>query len=168
MMDRWVYPTTGLHEKDFESGRVLVETWKGKAEYAWDTGIAIGHFLEALRHGQLIGRRCPSCRRVLFPPRMFCEQCFRPTTEWVVLAETGTVLTYSLVHVRWDMVRLQQPQVPAVVAIDGASSGMGILHLLGEVAPEQVRIGMRVQAVWKPSEEREGSITDIRYFKPVS
>jgi len=78
------------------------------------------------------------------------------------------VMTYSIVHVRWDMVRLNQPQVPAVVAIDGASQGMGILHLLGEVVPESVKMGMRVQAVWKTPEEREGSITDIRYFKPIS
>jgi len=167
-MDQWVYPTTGLHEKDFETGRVLVETWKSKAEYAWDAGIAMGRFLEELRRGRLVGRRCNSCHRVLFPPRMFCEQCFRPTGDWVPLAETGTVITYSLVHVRWDMVRLDQPLVPAVVAIDGASAGMGILHLLGEANPESVKIGLRVQAVWKKPEEREGAITDIRYFKPIS
>jgi hypothetical protein len=57
--------------------------------------------------------------------------------------------------------------MPAVIAIDGASPGMGILHLLGEVAPKAVTIGMRVQAVWKPVAEREGSITDIRYFRPI-
>ena len=43
----------------------------------------------------------------------------------------------------------------------------GIMHKLGEVDPDAVKIGMRVQAVWKPEEEREGSITDILYFKPV-
>jgi uncharacterized OB-fold protein len=30
-----------------------------------------------------------------------------------------------------------------------------------------VRIGMRVQAAWKPPEKREGSILDIRYFRPA-
>jgi uncharacterized OB-fold protein len=30
-----------------------------------------------------------------------------------------------------------------------------------------VKIGMRVQAVWKPENEREGAITDILYFKPI-
>ena len=65
------------------------------------------------------------------------------------------------------MVRLQEPQIPAVVEIDGASAGMGIMHLLGEVNPDTVKIGMRVQAVWKPPEERTGAITDIAYFKPL-
>ena len=60
-----------------------------------------------------------------------------------------------------------------MIDIDGASPGMGIMHLLGEVGDDldtilaKVSIGMPVEAVWKPQEEREGSITDIRYFRPV-
>jgi len=41
------------------------------------------------------------------------------------------------------------------------------MHKLGEVDPEKVYIGMRVKAVWKPAEERQGAITDILYFKPI-
>lgn len=37
--------------------------------------------------------------------------------------------------------------------------------MLGEIDPEQIRIGMRVQAVFK--DEREASILDIKYFKPL-
>ena len=51
--------------------------------------------------------------------------------------------------------------------IDGASPLHGILHKLGEVKPEDVKIGMKVKAVWKPAKEREGAITDIKYFKPI-
>jgi hypothetical protein len=65
------------------------------------------------------------------------------------------------------MIRLEDPQLPAVIEIDGASPGMGIMHMLGEVDPQAVEIGMRVRAVWKPTEERVGSITDIAYFKPT-
>jgi uncharacterized OB-fold protein len=38
--------------------------------------------------------------------------------------------------------------------------------MLGEVKPEDVKIGMRVRAVWKKAKDREGAITDILYFKP--
>jgi hypothetical protein len=34
------------------------------------------------------------------------------------------------------------------------------------VKPDDVRVGMEVEAVWKPDGEREGSILDIRYFRP--
>jgi len=43
----------------------------------------------------------------------------------------------------------------------------GLMHLLGEVEPDKVHIGMKVKAVWKAPEEREGSVTDILYFKPI-
>ncbi|HHH40372.1 MAG TPA: Zn-ribbon domain-containing OB-fold protein [Chloroflexi bacterium] len=166
-MKEHVYDSVYLREKDFQEGRILFETWVPNARYAWDAGIAIGRFLQELKEGRLIGTHCSQCDRVMVPPRMFCEHCFAPADEFVPLQDTGTVITFSLCYVTWDMVRLEKPQIPAVVAIDGASPGMGIMHLLGEVDPKAVKIGMRVQAVWKPEEEREGAITDILYFKPL-
>jgi len=161
------FPGVYLREKDFEEGKVIFTTWTPKLKYAWDAGIAIGRYLAELKKGRLIGVRCRRCRRVMIPPRNFCELCFRPTDEWVYLQDTGTVITFSLCYVTWDVKRIKEPQIPAVIQIDGASQGMGIMHLLGEVDPEEVKIGMRVKAVWKPPEERIGAITDIRYFKPL-
>lgn len=161
------WPGTGLSSQDFEAGRVLTVHHRLRAEYAWDAGVAISRYLRELKEGRLIARRCNGCGRTLLPPRMFCEECFVPTDEWVFVKDTGTVNTFSISYVRWDMLRLKEPQLPAVITVDGASPGMGILHLLGEVRPEDVRIGMRVQAVWKSPEEREGAITDIKYWKPI-
>lgn len=166
-METHVYPSVYLRQKEIDSGHVLSEKWDPNARYAWDAGVAIGRYLEELKGGRLIGRRCDRCRRTVIPPRMFCEVCFRPTDDWVVLQNTGTVRTFSLCYVTWDMKRLVEPQIPAVIDIDGASKGMGIMHMLGEVNPDDVKIGLRVQAVWKPASERQGDITDILYFKPL-
>jgi uncharacterized OB-fold protein len=57
--------------------------------------------------------------------------------------------------------------IPSVIEIDGASKGMGILHMLSEIDPEDIKVGLKVKAVWKKPEERTGSITDILYFKPL-
>ncbi|MEM2446418.1 MAG: Zn-ribbon domain-containing OB-fold protein [Candidatus Bathyarchaeia archaeon] len=161
------FPGIYVKEEDFEEGKILYTMWYPKLRYAWDAGVAIGRYLAELKEGRIIGRKCRKCRRIMVPPRMFCEHCFRPTDEWVYLKDTGTVLTFSLCYVTWDMVRIKEPQIPAVIQIDGASRGMGIMHLLGEVDPQEVRVGMRVKAVWKPPEERTGAITDILYFKPL-
>jgi hypothetical protein len=134
------------------------------AEYAWDAGVGIGRFLDGLEAGELFGRQCRGCDRVLVPPRMFCERCFRPTDAWVPVADTGIVQTFSICYVRWDMEPLDRPEIPAVIAIDGSDGGL--LHTLGEVAPEDVAIGMAVEAVWRPEHERVGSILDIAYFRP--
>jgi hypothetical protein len=61
-----------------------------------------------------------------------------------------------------------QPEIPAVIEIDGASPGMGILHVIGKTAPKNVHVGMRVAAVWQPASKRTGSITDIAYWMPIN
>jgi len=162
-----VFPTTGLSQSDFDQNRVVTVDWVPRAEYAWDEGVAMGRYLQGLKEGKILGRVCHKCRRRLVPPRMFCEQCFRPTDEWFEAGDTGTVKTFSLCYVTWDMIKLDQPQIPAVIDIDGASPGMGIMHLLGDADPQAVRIGMKVWAVWRPVDQRAGAITDILYWKPM-
>jgi uncharacterized OB-fold protein len=160
-----------LREHALAHGEVLTTSWRVKAEYAWDTGVAVGRFLQGLKEGVILGIRCSGCRRTLIPPRAFCELCFKPLHEWVELNDTGVINTFSISYVNWDASRRETPEIPAVIEIDGASAGMGILHMLGEVdgdlegIRERVKIGARVQAVWKPPQEREGSITDIKYFR---
>jgi uncharacterized OB-fold protein len=160
------HPAHRLTSAQFRDEVVAVEH-AVRAEYAWDAGVAIGRYLAGLREGRILGRSCRRCRRVLVPPRMFCEGCFRPTDEWVDVGQTGVVATYSICHVSWDMQPLDVPELPAVIRIDGASSGMGILHKLGNVSPGGVTTGMRVRAVWKLPEERTGSILDIRFWEPA-
>ncbi len=161
---------TALRSSDIKQGKVLSTSWEPDLAYAWDNGVAIGRYLAELKAGRIIGRACHKCRRIMLPPRMFCELCFRPTDEWITLEDTGAVNTFSIVHVNWDASRRKKgdpPLIPAVIEIDGASKGMGIMHMLGEVDPKDVEIGMKVKAVWKSEEAREGAITDILYFKPA-
>lgn len=168
------FPGVSLSEKDFKDGKVLYVHDELKADYAWDTGIGIGTYLAGLKRGVILGSYCASCRKTVVPPRTVCEYCFRPMDEYVPLKDTGTVNTFSLCYVTWDVKRIKDPELPAVIALDGASQLSdtsvimgGIMHKLGEVDPKEVKIGMRVQAVWKKANQREGAITDILYFKPI-
>jgi hypothetical protein len=160
------HDTRRLTAREF-MGEAIAVDHAVRAEYAWDAGAAIGRYLAGMREGRILGRACHRCRRTLVPPRMFCELCFRPTDEWVEVGQTGVVTTFSVCRVSWDMQPLEAPELPAVIEIDGASPGMGILHKLGNVAPGDVRFGMAVRAVWKPPAERTGSILDIRFWEPA-
>jgi hypothetical protein len=161
------FPGTPLSEDDFASGKVLFNYDQLNGQFAWDTGIAIARYLGALKEGYLLGAYCATCRKTVIPPRVVCEWCFRPMQVYVPLQDTGSVNTFSLCYVTWDVQRITQPEIPAVIEIDGASPLHGILHKLGEVDPTKVHVGMRVQAVWRPAPERMGAITDIQYFKPL-
>jgi uncharacterized OB-fold protein len=169
-LEKFKLGATPLKESAVKDGKVLSVSRKPKLQYAWDNGPAIGRYLAELKEGRIIARKCNKCRRIMIPPRMFCELCWRPTDEWVYVKDSGTVNTFSICNVNWDASRIkkgEKPHLPAVIEIDGASDGMGILHVLGEVEPDKIKMGMKVKAVWKKPAEREGSITDILYFKPV-
>jgi len=58
---------------------------------------------------------------------------------------------------------MDAPYPVGIIKLDGADTGM--CHLLGEVVPEDIKIGMRVEAVFQ--EQRKGNILDIAYFKPA-
>jgi hypothetical protein len=159
-----------LKDSDVKDGKVLSLHWKPDLQYAWDDGVAIGRYLAELKNGKIIARKCNKCRRIMLPPRMFCEYCWVPTDEWVYVKDTGKVNTWAVCYVNWDASRIkkgEKPHLPTVVEIDGASPGTGMLHKLGEVDPSEIKVGMKVKAVWKKPSEREGKITDIMYFKPV-
>jgi uncharacterized OB-fold protein len=169
-LDKCELGGTHLKSSDFEQCKVLTTSWEPKLAYAWDDGVAIGRYLAELKAGRIIARVCHGCHRIMLPPRMFCELCFRPTDEWAYVADTGVVNTFSVARVNWDASRRgpkEPPLLPAVIEIDGATKGMGIMHMLGEVDPDDIKIGMKVRAVWKKPEERTGAITDILYFKPI-
>ena len=159
------YEARYLSDKEFR--RAITVDHAVDARYAWDAGMAIGTYLDGLKDGKILGRLCHGCERTLVPPRMFCEQCFLPTDEWVQVQDTGTVNTFSLAYITWDMRDLRIPDIPAVIELDGASPGIGIMHKLGRVDPDSVHTGMRVRAVWKPPAKREGSILDIAYWTPI-
>jgi hypothetical protein len=157
---------TGLKEEALERNDVLTVSYRPMAKYAWATGVAIGRFLRGLKEGEIVGTKCDGCGRIAVPPRIFCEWCFRRSGAWVKLPDTGTVNTFSVSYISTDTTRVKTPTIPAVIQIDSAQSG-GFLHVIGEAKPEDVKIGMRVKAMWLKPEERKGSITDIKYFKPI-
>jgi uncharacterized OB-fold protein len=161
------YPGNEISSGDFETKKILYGDYQTDLRYSWAAGAAMGRFLSEMKAGRIMARKCNTCNRVLVPPRMFCEVDFKPTDSWVHVKDTGEVNTYSISHVAADASRVKEPFVIAVINIDGASKGMGFLHLIGEVKPESVKVGLKVKAVWKPRKQRIGSITDIRYFKPI-
>jgi uncharacterized OB-fold protein len=161
------FPGTEITSKDVASNRYSYNRYNANLRYSFTSGVAISRFLDGLRAGEIWGRKCTKCKRVMVPPRMYCELCYRPNDEWVRVKDTGKVNTYSICWVNADASRRDTPILIAVVELDGASPMMGILHYLGEVNPEAVKVGMPVKAVWKEPKERVGSILDIKYFKPL-
>jgi uncharacterized OB-fold protein len=122
-------------------------------------------FYRGLNEGRIVGQRCPTCQKVYVPPRSACPADGTPTAEEVELSQTGTITTFCIVNVPFLGQKIIPPYVSAYVLLDGAD--IAILHLILGVPAGEVRMGMRVKAVWKPREEWAYSLENIDHFEPT-
>ena len=134
-------------------------------QYNFTAGRAPSKFLARLKKGELTGQRCPNCANVYIPPRGSCPACGVPTEEEVLLSDKATVQSFTIVAIPIPNNPIKPPYVVANLVADGAN--ISFIHLLSDCVNEEVHIGQRVQAVWKPEEEWDYAMDNIRYFKPL-
>lgn len=146
--------------------------WLGDMEvdhFHYTAGIAGERFFVALKdRGVLLGARCASCGITYVPPRIYCEHCFAELKEgaYQEVGPRGWVRAFTIARLGKDGHPLTEPEIFAVM--DFGSNSTGFLHKLGGVAPEEVRVGLEVEALLKAKAQREGRITDIEHFRPVA
>ncbi|WP_124711508.1 Zn-ribbon domain-containing OB-fold protein [Gordonia insulae] len=125
-------------------------------------------YLEGLKNGKLYGSRVGTgvdAGRVYFPPRKVSPADGAESIERVELGNTGIVTTFCIVNVPFQGQRIKPPYVAAYVLLDGTD--IPFLHLILDCEAEDVRMGMRVKAVWLPEAEWEYSIGNISHFAPT-
>ena len=121
-------------------------------------------FLRALEKGTLLGARSGDDGKVYFPPREANPATGQTLDQFIELADTGTVTTFAIINIPFAGQRIKPPYVAAYVLLDGAD--IPVLHLVSDIDANEVRMGMRVKAVWKPREEWGLGIDNIEYFRP--
>ncbi len=133
--------------------------------YRYHAGDAKARFLHALKDKKFLGSKCSKTGKVFVPPLISSPESFAPATELVELEGRGVVTTFCIVNIPVIGRDLQLPYVAASVALDGAD--LSIFSAVQECKPEDVRMGMRVEAVWRADGERTGSFDDVLYFRPT-
>ncbi len=134
-------------------------------KYLFTAGKAPARFLKALADGKLTGQRDPITGEVYIPPRGSSPKHGVPTTEEVVLSDKATVQSFTIVHIPIPGNPIKPPYVIANLVLDGAH--ISFLHLLSECNNEDVRIGMRVEALWRDKSEWGYTMDNILYFRPI-
>jgi uncharacterized OB-fold protein len=127
-------------------------------------GLAGEKFFRAIKdEGKIMGTHCSKCTRTYVPATLFCERCLSELDEWIDVGASGEIYTFTLLYQNYDGSPRDTPEIVAFVKIgDG-----GIVHRLGEIQLDDIKIGIQVEAVFRPVNERTGAITDIAYFKPA-
>lgn len=145
-----------------------IRHWLGdmEADYIYTLGVAGERFFKEIKeNSRIMGAKCPRCQAIYVPARMYCEKCFRQLEEWVDVGKKGLIHTFTVTTLDIDGKKMAKPVIYALIKFKGTCGGL--IHKIGETEPNKVRIGMEVEAVYKPSFEREASINDIKYFKPA-
>ena len=126
-------------------------------------GLAGERFFRTLKdEGKIMGAYCPKCDHTYVPATVFCERCLAELTEWADVGTVGELHTFTVLHVGYDGQPLEKPEVVGFVKFgDG-----GIVHRI-QADPDELIIGMPMEAVLKLEAKREGSILDIEGFRPV-
>lgn len=122
-------------------------------------------YLRGLADGRLLGQRCPACGKVYIPPRGACPTDGVPTEAEVELPDRGIVTTFCIVNVPFLGQRIPPPYVAAYILLDGAD--IAFLHLVLGCAADEVRMGMRVEAAWRPRDEWGTTLENIDHFRPT-
>ncbi|MFT4086678.1 MAG: OB-fold domain-containing protein [Gordonia sp. (in: high G+C Gram-positive bacteria)] len=120
-------------------------------------------YLEGLKAGKLCGGRVDT-GEVYFPPRVASPADGSKTVERVELPDTGTVTTFCIVNVPFLGQQITPPYVAAYVLLDGAD--IPFLHLILDCPADEVRMGMRVKAVWRPESEWGHTLRNVNHFAP--
>lgn len=137
--------------------------------YRFAAGQYASRFFTALREeGKILASR-DAAGNVMLPPRPVCGLSGLPMDEWVEVGPDGVLAGCTIVYVPFidPMTGVQRP-VPygfGLVRLSGCDTS--IYHLIDETDPQRIGVGKRVEAVFKPREERTGSLADIRHFRLI-
>ncbi|MFZ0852768.1 MAG: OB-fold domain-containing protein [Hyphomicrobiaceae bacterium] len=94
-------------------------------------------YLAHLERDQLAYQWSPQAGRAVFYPRVLCPFSGSDQLEWRVSKGLGTVYSTTVVH--------PQDGAPYNVALIDCDEGFRLMSRVEGVAPDEVRIGMRVR-----------------------
>jgi hypothetical protein len=121
-------------------------------------------YWNAAREGRLLIAKCESCGQVHHYPRPFCPHCWSEDVAPVQANGTGTLYTFSTVHVN-DLAPFKE-RLPYVAAIVELDEGPRLMTTIEGVEPDRLRIGMTVTATFHPVDDTDPESPYLTVFTP--
>lgn len=115
-------------------------------------------FDEQMKEGRITGHKCPECGLVYCPPKGYCPLCSVITgrEHEVEVSDRGVVTSFTVITpIQYRGQEETEEYVLASLLLDGADSTVG-QQRIEEIPHDEVRMGLRVKAAWRPPAEREG------------
>ncbi|MCA9626978.1 MAG: Zn-ribbon domain-containing OB-fold protein [Myxococcales bacterium] len=135
-----------------------------RLDYTVVAGHHLSQYLRGFAEKRILGARCEGCNKVLLPPRGACPTCGIPTAGIVEVKDQGTLTTYCAISIPFGNMPFAPPYIAGAVLLDGAD--IPIFHLVRGIEPDEVRMGMRLKAIWKDEAELGPTLESIKWFEP--
>lgn len=91
---------------------------------------------------RLEAAKCKNCGFIAFPPRLICPRCHSRSFETINLADTGKIVTYTIIRVPPQPFSDQAPYAVGIVDLD---DGVRLTGQIVDCAFEDLQIGKRVK-----------------------
>jgi len=104
-------------------------------------------FWEAARREAVCVQRCTSCEALRFPAARYCPACHEEQFEWIEVEGAGEVECFCIFHRAYFAAF--EPELPYNVALVRLDAGPRLFTNIVGTPNEQLRIGMRVRAVFE-------------------
>jgi uncharacterized protein len=154
----------GPNAADAEADAVTGITVPIRLEYKRSAGQATTRYLQGLAEHKIIGGRSPSSNEVYAGSRGTDPKTGEPTSVEVEVQDRGTIATFCVVNIPGlSELAPEVPYVSASILLDGANNTF--FGLIRGVDVADVRMGMRVKAVW--SDELVADHTSIKCWEPT-
>ena len=150
-------PTTPMH-------------WKGnmQADYFYPAGVAGDKFFQHLKQNDsFLATKCTKCNKVLFPPRLYCEDCYIEISDdnWMEVPASGTIRLFTVAKLNAHGEKMKEPKIMALIDVENTDgSTLGIIKTQNLEANLQ---GAKVKAVFRPKDKREGTMKDILHYELI-
>jgi uncharacterized OB-fold protein len=108
---------------------------------------------------RLEGEKCKGCGRIAFPPRPVCPGCGGREFEAVKLAESGRLLTYTVIRVAPEGYEDQSPYAVGIAELD---DGARLTAQVVDCDFADLKVGLRVRLEFRKIHE-EGEAGVIHY-----
>jgi uncharacterized protein len=118
-------------------------------------------YWKGLSEGQIVIQRCADCGAFTHPAGARCTSCLSHNREFVAMSGLGTVYTYTVT--RRAMHAEFKADLPYIIVYVKLDEGLTIVSWMRDMAPEDVRIGMRVKAVFEKIDDE----TTLHRFVPA-
>ena len=91
-------------------------------------------------------QRCDDCGTMRFPASRWCAHCLGEKTSWQTVSGKGKIWSWCVFHRAYF--KGFEPEVPYAVALVELDEGPKMYSNLVGIPREQIKIGMRVRAVF--------------------